>query len=72
MNTATISAEIKTSDIPLLEALLKKFKAKSIKIEIPKDDTKMSKEAYFERIDEARKGKDIEMSREKLRKLMFE
>lgn len=72
MNTATISAEIKTSDIPLLEALLKKFKAKSIKIEIPEDDTKMSKEEYFEMIDERRKGKDIEMSREKLRKLMFE
>lgn len=72
MNTATISAEIKTSDIPLLEALLKKFKAKSIKIEIPKDDAKMTKEEYFEMIDERRKGKDIEMSREKLRELMFE
>lgn len=62
MNTATISAEIKTSDIPLLEALLKKFKAKSIKIEISKDDTKMTKEAYFERIDEARKQKGRRIS----------
>lgn len=66
MNTATISAEIKTSDIPLLEALLKKFKAKSIKIEMPKDDAKMTKEEYFEMIDKASKGKKYDMSFDEL------
>ncbi|WP_018674960.1 hypothetical protein [Riemerella columbina] len=33
MNTSIISAEINNSDIQLLEELLKKFKAKDIKIE---------------------------------------
>ncbi len=56
METVTISAEIKVSDIPLLKELLKKFKAKSIKVE-EKDPTKMSKEEFKEMLDNAEKEK---------------
>lgn len=55
MNTATISAEINSADIPMLEALLKRIKAKSIKIE-KKDPTKMTKKEFFEMVDKARKS----------------
>lgn len=55
MNTATISAEINPADIPMLEALLKRIKAKSIKIE-EKDPTKMTKKEFFEMVDKARKS----------------
>lgn len=49
MNTSIITAEINTSDIPLLEGILKKFKAKSIKVE-EKDPTKMTKEEFYAKI----------------------
>ncbi|MRQ23694.1 hypothetical protein D1J35_12150, partial [Riemerella anatipestifer] len=38
------------SDVPLFKELLKKFKAKSIKVE-EKDPTKMTKEEFFAKID---------------------
>lgn len=63
METVTISAEIKVSDIPLLKELLKKFKAKSIKVE-EKDPTKMSKEEFFAKIDKARQEPTKRMTRE--------
>lgn len=63
METVTISAEIKVSDIPLLKELLKKFKAKSIKVE-EKDPTKMTKEEFFAMIDSRRKGNFKKMTRE--------
>lgn len=50
MNTATISAEIKVSDVPLFKKLLKQFEAKSIKVE-EKDPTKLSKKDFFAKID---------------------
>lgn len=50
MNTATISAEINPADIPMLEALLKRIKAKSIKIE-ENTPIKMSKEEFFAKIE---------------------
>ena len=70
MDTVKITAEINSVDVPLLEALLKKFKAKSIKIE-EKDPTKMSKEEFFAKIDKARAGKKIRMSREEMRKMLL-
>ncbi|MDR7795522.1 hypothetical protein RIU45_11200 [Riemerella anatipestifer] len=63
MSTVTITAEINTSDVPLLKELLKKFKAKSIKVE-DKDPTKMSKDEFFEMVDERRKGNFKRMTRE--------
>ncbi|MDY3538405.1 hypothetical protein PG275_10385 [Riemerella anatipestifer] len=71
MNTSIITAEIKTSDIPLLEEILKKFKAKSIKVE-EKDPTKMTKKEFFAKIDRARAGKKVKMSREEMTKLLLE
>lgn len=63
MNTAIISAEINSTDIPLFETLLKRVKAKSIKIE-EKDPTKMSKEEFFAMINKARKEPAKKMTRE--------
>lgn len=63
MNTATIIAEINKTDIPLLELLLKKFKAKSIKIE-ENDPTKMTKEEFFSMINRRENGGFKKMSRD--------
>ncbi|MBT0574304.1 hypothetical protein PG294_09850 [Riemerella anatipestifer] len=63
MNTSIITAEIKTSDVPLFKELLKKFKAKSIKVE-EKDPTKMTKEEFFAKIDKARQEPTKRMTRE--------
>lgn len=66
MNTAIISAEINSADIPMLEALLKRIKAKSIKIE--EKDT--YSEEFAKKIRQARKerqrGKTIKISSENL------
>ena len=70
MDTVKISAEINSVDIPLFEALFKRVEAKSIKIE-EKDPTKMSKEEFFAKIDKARAGKKIRMSREEMRKMLL-
>ena len=55
--TAIISAEIQLSDIPIFEALFNRFKAKKIVVESKKDDTEMTQEAFFDKIDKASKQK---------------
>ena len=45
--TATISAEINVSDIPIFEALFKRIKAKKIVVKHKKDDTKMTEKAFY-------------------------
>lgn len=70
MDTVKISAEINSVDIPLFEALFKRVKAKSIKIE-RRDPTKMSKEEFFAMIDKRRKSKSIEMSMEEMQKFLL-
>ena len=70
MDTVKITAEINSVDVPLFEALFKRVEAKSIKIE-EKDPTKMSKEEFFAKIDKARTGKKIRMSREEMRKMLL-
>lgn len=69
MDTVKISAEINSVDIPLFEALFKRVKAKSIKIE-RRDPTKMSKEEFFAMIDKRRKSKSIKMSMEDMQDLL--
>jgi len=69
MDTVKISAEINSVDIPLFEALFKRVKAKSIKIE-KRDPTKMSKEEFFAMIDKRRKSKSIKMSMEDMQDLL--
>ena len=70
MDTVKISAEINSVDIPLFEALFKRVKAKSIKIE-RRDPTKMSKEEFFAMIDQRRKSKRLEMSMEDMQKFLL-
>ena len=57
METTILTAEINTSDLHFFEVLLKKLKAKNIRVAKVEDNTKMTKEAYFSMIDEARKAK---------------
>ena len=71
METVIIKVEIKREDLSIIEAILKKFQAKSLKIE-ETDPARMTKEEYFGMIDEARKGKKKKMSREEMRKLLIE
>lgn len=71
METAIISAEINKADIPLLKDLLKRFKAKSVKVE-EKISVEMSKEEFFTKIDKARKGKKIKMDFNELERIMLE
>ena len=63
MNTMKISAEIQAVDIPLFEALFKRVKAKKIVIE-ENDDTEMTKEEFFAKINKARQEPTKRMTRE--------
>lgn len=42
-----------------------------VSVKVEKDDTKMSKEAYFKMIDEARAGKKHKMSMEDMQKMLL-
>jgi len=70
----TFQSEIQAGDFPFIKRILKSLKAatntKVVKEE--KDESLMTKEAFFAKIDRARAGKKIQMSREELRKLMFD
>ena len=73
MNTTTLQITFTNTDLSVFEPLFKKFKLKTKVIkEEEKDDTEMTKEAFFAKVDRARKGKMIHMSREEMKKLMFD
>lgn len=72
METTILKAEIKNSDLHIIESLLKRLKAKNISFEKVEDDTKMSKKEYFAMIDKARKGKKVKMSREEMKKMLLQ
>ena len=55
--TAVISAEIQVSDIPIFEALFKRMKAKKIIIKSKEDDTEMTQEAFFGKLNKTSKQK---------------
>ena len=66
--------EIKEADFHLFEELFKKFKVKYQDFTtktVKKDDTKMSKEVFFKRIDEARAQKARYISDEKMDKMLL-
>jgi len=66
--------EIKEADFQLFEELFKKFKVKYQDFTtktVKKDDTKMSKEVFFKRIDEARAQKARYISDEKMDKMLL-
>ena len=70
MNTITLQAEIQSVDMPLIEQILKRFKAKNVTFK--KDDTEMTKTEFFSMIDEARKSKKHKISLEEMQKMLLE
>ena len=75
MSTVVLErVEIKEADFHLFEELFKKFKVKYQDFTtktVKKDDTKMSKEVFFKRIDEARAQKARYISDEKMDKMLL-
>ena len=75
MNTVVLErVEIKEADFHLFEELFKKFKVKYQEFTtktVKKDDTKMSKEVFFKRIDEARAQKARYISDEEMDKMLL-
>ena len=70
--TITFQSEIQAVDFPFIERILNSLKATTKVIKEEKDETLMTKEAFFAKIDRARAGEKIQMSREEMRKLMFD
>ena len=74
MSTVVLErVEIKEADFHLFEELFKKFKVKYQEFTtktVKKDDTKMSKEIFFKRIDEARAQKARYISDEEMDKML--
>ena len=76
MNTVVLErVEIKEADFHLFEELFRKFKVKyqefTAKKAVKKDETKMSKEAFFARIDKARAQKGRLISDEEIEKMLL-
>lgn len=70
--TITFQSEIQAADFPFIERILNSLKATTKVIKEEKDETLMTKEAFFAKIDRARVGEKIQMSREEMKKLMFD
>ena len=70
--TITFQSEIQAVDFPFIERILNSLKATTKDIKEEKDETLMTKEAFFAKIDRARAGEKIQMSREEMKKLMFD
>ena len=72
MNTIILEkVEIKESDFHLFEELFKKFKVKYQELttkKTKKDETKMSKEAFFARIEKASASKEHFIDNEEMKK----
>ena len=75
MSTVVLErVEIKEADFHLFKELFKKFKVKYQEFTtktVKKDDTKMSKEVFFKRIDEARAQKARYISDEEMDKMLL-
>ena len=76
MNTVVLErVEIKEADFHLFEELFRKSKVKyqefTAKKAVKKDETKMSKEAFFARIDKARAQKGRLISDEEMEKMLL-
>ncbi|WP_314277016.1 hypothetical protein [Capnocytophaga sputigena] len=70
--TITFQSEIQAADFPFIKRILNSLKATTKVIKEEKDETLMTKEAFFAKIDRARAGEKIQMSREEMKKLMFD
>ena len=70
--TITFQSEIQAVDFPFIERILNSLKATTKVIKEEKDETLMTKEAFFAKIDRARAGEKIQISRKEMKKLMFD
>ena len=68
METITFQTNVKAIDFPIIEEILKRFKAKDIRIiKDKKDETEMTEEEFFAKIDRAMKSKRTKVTVEELR-----
>ena len=69
METITFQTNVKAIDFPIIEEILKKFKATDIRIikEEKKDDTEMAEKEFFAKIDRSMKRKRTKVTIEELR-----
>ena len=69
METITFQTNVKAIDFPIIEEILKKFKAKDIKMikEKKEDDTEMAEKEFFAKIDRSMKSKRTKVTIEELR-----
>ena len=70
MNTITLQAEIQSVDMPLIEQILKRFKAKNVTFK--KDDTQIKKPYFLSMIDQPIKIKKQKISLEEMKKMLLE
>lgn len=67
----TTTIKIEEISISLLEEIKALLLEKKVVFSVEKDDSKMSKEDFFAKIDKAREGKSIKMSREEMRNFLL-
>ena len=68
METITFQTNVKAIDFPIIEEILKRFKAKDIRIiKDKKDETEMTEEEFLAKIDRSMKSKRTKVTVEKLR-----
>lgn len=67
----TTTIKIEGISISLLEEIKALLLEKKVVFSVEKDDSKMSKEDFFAKIDKAREGKSIKMSREEMRNFLL-
>ena len=63
--------EIKESDFHLFEELFKKFKVKYQELTTKKEEPKMTKEAFFARIEKASTSKEHFISNDEMEKMLL-
>ena len=68
METITFKTNVKAIDFPIIEEILKRFKAKDIRIiKDKKDETEMTEEEFLAKIDCSMKSKRTKVTVEELR-----
>ena len=68
METITFQTNVKAIDFPIIEEILKRFKATDIRIiKEKKDDTEMAEKEFFAKIDRSMKSKRTKVTIEELR-----
>ena len=71
MAATTIQATINNVDFPMIQQLFERLKIKTIILDEKEDDTLMSKEAFFARVDKSRASKEVRINREEMRQRLL-